>query len=31
LMGFITIPTLSIFAYGAIIALLLIFRKRFVQ
>jgi len=29
LMGFITIPLLSIFAYSAIIALLLIIRKRF--
>lgn len=29
LMGFITIPMLSIFAYSAIISLLLIFRKRF--
>ena len=29
LMGFITIPTLSIFAYSAIIILLLILRKRF--
>ena len=29
LMGFITIPLLSIFAYSAIIALLLILRKRF--
>ena len=28
LMGFITIPLLSIFSYGAIIALLLIFRKK---
>jgi len=31
LMGFVTIPMLSIFAYSAIIALLLIFRKRFFQ
>lgn len=31
LMGFVTIPMLSIFAYSAIIALLLIFRKRFYQ
>jgi len=29
LMGFITIPMLSIFAYSAIIVLLLIYRKRF--
>jgi len=29
LMGFITIPMLSIYAYSAIIVLLLIFRKRF--
>jgi len=29
LMGFVTIPMLSIFAYSGIIALLLIFRKRF--
>lgn len=29
LMGFVTIPMLSIFAYSAIIMLLLIFRKRF--
>ena len=29
LMGFITIPLLSIFAYSAIIVLLLIFKKRF--
>ena len=29
LMGFITIPMLSIFSYSAIIALLLVFRKRF--
>jgi len=29
LMGFVTIPMLSIFSYSAIIALLLIFRKRF--
>lgn len=29
LMGFVTIPMLSIFAYSAIIVLLLIFRKRF--
>ena len=29
LMGFVTIPMLSIFAYSAIILLLLIFRKRF--
>ena len=31
LMGFITIPMLSIFAYSAIIMLLLIYRKRFYQ
>ena len=31
LMGFITIPMLSIFAYSAIIMLLLIYRKRFSQ
>lgn len=31
LMGFVTIPMLSIFAYSAIIVLLLIFRKRFYQ
>lgn len=31
IMGFITIPMLSIFAYSAIIVLLLIFRKRFYQ
>ena len=31
LMGFVTIPMLSIFAYSAIITLLLIFRKRFNQ
>lgn len=31
LMGIITIPMLSIFAYSAIITLLLIFRKRFYQ
>lgn len=31
IMGFITIPMLSIFAYSAIIILLLIFRKRFYQ
>jgi disulfide bond formation protein DsbB len=29
LMGFVTIPMLSIFAYSAIIILLLVFRKRF--
>ena len=31
LMGFVTIPMLSIFAYSAIIMLLLIYRKRFYQ
>lgn len=31
LMGFVTIPMLSIFAYSAIIMLLLIYRKRFFQ
>ncbi|MDH3947953.1 MAG: disulfide bond formation protein B [Gammaproteobacteria bacterium] len=31
LMGFVTIPMLSIFSYSAIIALLFIFRKRFYQ
>ena len=31
LMGFITIPMLSIFAYSAIIMLLIIYRKRFYQ
>lgn len=31
IMGFITIPMLSIFAYSAIITLLLIYRKRFYQ
>lgn len=31
LMGFVTIPMLSIFAYSAIIILLLIYRKRFYQ
>ena len=31
LMGFVNIPMLSIFAYGAIIALLLIYKKRFSQ
>ena len=31
LMGFVTIPMLSIFSYSAIIGLLLIFRKRFYQ
>jgi len=31
LMGFVTIPMLSIFAYSAIIVLLLIYRKRFYQ
>ncbi len=31
LMGFVTIPMLSIFSYSAIIILLLIFRKRFYQ
>ncbi len=31
LMGFITIPILSIFAYSAIIILLIIYRKRFYQ
>jgi len=31
IMGFVTIPMLSIFAYSAIIILLLIYRKRFYQ